>query len=370
MNRATFEATYEGVGVGAQFPDNTTRLISELRLRTFAGVISDNFLMIEDDYNYYIKGTTASGTDTYTITEIIPATYTSGERFLITFTNANTGAATLNRNNLGAKDLLNQSGVSLTAGEIVSGGTYLVRYNGTNYRILNQASSALIDIDASYQIKEDFLGATFTHFLVAGTFNNGGGLGVTAASSTFGVDNTEKASGVVQLATGASTAGGSSLSSTTFQLTFGFGFEYNLIMRCALSALSDGTDTYSARIGFMDANDTIANILDGAYFRYTHGTNSGKWQAVTVSNGTETAEDTGIAADTVFNTFKIIANSGATQIDFYINGVKTNDITTNIINSSARLTGEIMTIEKQAGSTSRLLYCDYITLSHTRSSSR
>lgn len=222
-------------------------------------------------------------------------------------------------------------------------------------------------IDLYSRIFEDFFAGP-AGFVNLSTFNNGGGAGAVNAS-TFGVDNTEKCSGVLQLTTSTSTAGGAALSNTTYQLTIGFGFQYTLSFRSALETLSDGTNTYTIRIGFLDNHAGVP--VDGAYFRYTHGTNSGKWQAVTVSNSAETAEDTGITADiTTFHIFKIVANSAASQIDFYIDGVKTNDITTNIINSASRLTGQVATIEKTAGATARALYVDYYELISERTTAR
>lgn len=222
-------------------------------------------------------------------------------------------------------------------------------------------------IDLFSKVFDDF--NSLLNYLGSGTFDDGGGSGIAAAISTFGVDNTEKCSGVLALSTGTSTAGGSRLSETTYEHTFGFGFSYAISWRIALSALSDGTNTYTIRIGFLD-NATGAPT-DGAYFRYTHGTNSGKWQAVTVSNSVETAEDTGVAAEaSVFHIFKIVANSDATQVDFYIDGNKTNDITTNVINAAARITGKVAHIAKTAGATARLLYIDYFEFISTRSTAR
>jgi hypothetical protein len=365
--RATYKVLWSNAA--GTFADNSTRQISEGDMRNFADDSADSTVFKADDYDYYIKGTTASGTDTYTITDTIPAAYTSGERFLVTFTNANTGAATLNRNSLGAKNLYSQTGAPLTAGQIQAGGTYLVRYDGTQYRVLNlvDAGTSAADVESSWV--EDF-NSIFQYF-GSSAFTNGGGAGAALTTSTFGVDSTEKASGVVVMGTSTSTAGGSSIQDNTYVFTFGFGFTYEMSMRIAFDALSDGTDTYHIRIGFMDAQQTQAAIVDGAYFRYSHGVNSGKWQAVTISNSSETAEDTGVAAEAaVYHVFKVVTNSDATQVDFYIDGVKTNDITTNIINSASRLTGKALVIEKTAGSTARSLYVDYISFAVTRTTAR
>ena len=83
-----------------------------------------------------LKTLTASGTDTYAVTEPLPATYSPKERFLVRFTNANTGAATLNRSTLGAKSIVKADGSALVAGDIEAGGTYLLSYNGTNFQMV------------------------------------------------------------------------------------------------------------------------------------------------------------------------------------------------------------------------------------------
>ena len=135
LSRSTFETTY--VNAAGTFADNSTREISEGDMRQYADDVSDSAVFKNDDYDYWIKTITAAGTDTYTITPTIPVAYASDEKWLIRFTNSNTGASTLNRNSLGAKSLLTNSGGALSAGDIVAGGIYIVNYNGTNYRILN-----------------------------------------------------------------------------------------------------------------------------------------------------------------------------------------------------------------------------------------
>lgn len=135
LSRSTFETTY--VNAAGTFADNSTRDISEGDMRQYADDVSDSTVFKNDDYDFWLKTITASGTDTYTITPTIPAAYASDEKWLIRFTNSNTGASTLNRNSLGAKALLNNTGGALIAGDIVAGGVYIVNYNGTNYRVLN-----------------------------------------------------------------------------------------------------------------------------------------------------------------------------------------------------------------------------------------
>jgi hypothetical protein len=95
------------------------------------------------------KPVTASGTDTYTFSISVGTptytpynggalTYQSGDVWTVTFTNANTGAATLNINSEGAIAIVDNAGNALSAGDIEAGGTYKLRYNGTHFRVIGQ----------------------------------------------------------------------------------------------------------------------------------------------------------------------------------------------------------------------------------------
>ena len=89
-----------------------------------------------------LKILTASGTDTYVISEALPAVYDPKERFIVEFTNANlTTSPTLNRAGLGAKAIKLAGATALAANDIKAGGRYLVSYNGTYYQILGGSGS-------------------------------------------------------------------------------------------------------------------------------------------------------------------------------------------------------------------------------------
>jgi len=85
---------------------------------------------------------TAAGTDTYTIS-FTPAvtSYASGQRFFVIFTNANTGASTINVNGLGAKALTKNGSVALASGDIAAGQAYVISYDGTRFQILGKISA-------------------------------------------------------------------------------------------------------------------------------------------------------------------------------------------------------------------------------------
>lgn len=114
------------------------------KLITFIIFLLISAVVIAQSVDGALKTLTASGTDTYTISEAFPAAYDSKERFIITFTNANTGAATLNRNGLGAKDIKKPGNVALSAGDIVAGGRYIVSYNGTYYQLIGSTPSGVV----------------------------------------------------------------------------------------------------------------------------------------------------------------------------------------------------------------------------------
>lgn len=107
-------------------------------------------------------------------------------------------------------------------------------------------------------------------------------------------------------------------------------------MRIQIPTLSTGTDTYTIRAGLM--NSLTAEPANGVYFRYTDGTNSGKFQCVTRASSTETATDSGITAATgTTYKFEIIVNAAGTSVEFKINGATVATNTTNIPASSSSI---------------------------------
>ncbi len=88
----------------------------------------------------------ASGTDTYAITANSTITYSASPQFLVRFTNANTGAATLNVTPqggaaLGAVAIKKNVSTALVAGDILAGQELWLGYDGTNFQIIGASSS-------------------------------------------------------------------------------------------------------------------------------------------------------------------------------------------------------------------------------------
>lgn len=76
---------------------------------------------------------TIAGTDTYTSAYALTA-LAANQLFYGTFTNANTGAATLNINSLGAK-AIQYKGSALSAARIPAGSNALLMYDGTQFQL-------------------------------------------------------------------------------------------------------------------------------------------------------------------------------------------------------------------------------------------
>jgi hypothetical protein len=118
--------------------------------------------------------------------------------------------------------------------------------------------------------------------------------------------------------------------------------------KLAVNQLSDGTDTYTAWVGFLDS--VQAAPTDGVFFRYTHSVNSGKWECVTVSNTSETAADSGIAAVAgTYQRFTIEVNAAGTSVGFYIDGSLVQTHTLTIPTGSGRELGWGVLARRSAG---------------------
>lgn len=69
-----------------------------------------------------------------------PAAYAAGQEFRFKATATNATAATINVNSLGIKDIKRDGASALAAGDITSGQMYTLRYDGTNFQLLNAST--------------------------------------------------------------------------------------------------------------------------------------------------------------------------------------------------------------------------------------
>lgn len=87
----------------------------------------------------------AAGTDTYTGSFSKPflLAYFPMMRLRVRFANANTGAATINLNGLGAISIKKDVSNALVSGDILAGGVYDLTYDGTNFQVKLGATNSV-----------------------------------------------------------------------------------------------------------------------------------------------------------------------------------------------------------------------------------
>lgn len=94
----------------------------------------------------------ADGTNSYSATLVpAPTVYTAGMLINFKVANANTGASTLNCNNLGAKSIFKNVSEELEADDIKIGQIVTVIYDGTNFQIVSGSGGSGSGIDLKYQ---------------------------------------------------------------------------------------------------------------------------------------------------------------------------------------------------------------------------
>lgn len=164
----------------------------------------------------------------------------------------------------------------------------------------------------------------------------------------------------ISLQTGSTTTGRAGRLSGTAAVVFGTN-PWHFETTVGLDTLSNGTDTYTVRFGFMDSQ--AGEPTDGAYFRYTNGVNGGRWECVTRANNVETASalDSGVTVDTSLHNFSIDVNAAASSVVFKIDGSTVATGTANIPSGTSRATGFGYSIIKSAGGTNRNLNYTYTT---------
>jgi hypothetical protein len=90
-----------------------------------------------------MQGGQASGTDTYTVSIPGVTSYNLNDAYAIGFTNANTGASTLNINGLGAVNIAKNNTVPIIGGDIQANQQFIAIYDGTNFQILGIAPNQM-----------------------------------------------------------------------------------------------------------------------------------------------------------------------------------------------------------------------------------
>jgi hypothetical protein len=155
----------------------------------------------------YAYLTSVSGTNTIAATAALSMTaYATGQAFLFTPANANTGATTININSIGAKNIYH-SGAALAGGELQQNVPALIMYDGTQFNLVASGNAALAGIVTT---KGDMLVATASarmsrlavgtndHILVADSAQTTGVKWASAASVVGAAS--DSAAGIIEIA--------------------------------------------------------------------------------------------------------------------------------------------------------------------------
>lgn len=180
-------------------------------------------------------------------------------------------------------------------------------------------------------------------------FTTSGGSTVAGSSNTFSPAGTE-------ITTSTSATGATSLGMGKGATAFFFMGAAHIFSEATVffTTLSDGTQTYEFNTGAFTSNtSTTLNVNNSFGIRYTHGTNSGKFQGFWRDNtGTETTVDLGVTV--AVNTRYVLRaemNYAQTEIRFYVNGVYSGRVT-GFAATSTSVAGRTI-IVKSAGTTLR-----------------
>jgi hypothetical protein len=90
-----------------------------------------------------MQGGQATGTDTYAVSIPGVTAYSLNDAYAIGFTNANTGASTLNINGLGAVNIAKNNVVPIIGGDIAANQQFIAIYDGTNFQLLGVAPNQM-----------------------------------------------------------------------------------------------------------------------------------------------------------------------------------------------------------------------------------
>ncbi len=216
--------------------------------------------------------------------------------------------------------------------------------------------------------EEDFENNAIADTGFTNTANAGGGAG---AGITMGVSTglTSSQAGVISLITGTGTTARSSIQRGSSNVFFGGGvhvFETYVY----IPVLSTVTDEYIVYLGFGDVSGA-GDMSDGAYFKYDRLT-SVNWQMCTANGGagnrTSTASAVAVGA-AAWTKLRIEVNAAGTRVDYFVNDANIGNVITNIPITVARITSELIKIEKSAGTTDTAFSIDWVSRDFVRTTS-
>lgn len=341
---------------------------------TLGGVRIPNSEVLQDQS--YVYGTAGGTADALTLTlSPVPSAYVAGQRFSFKASADNTSTTpTLNVNSLGAKTIKKKSATgkaALSAGDIQDGVIYTVTYDGTDMQLESvdivpeQTQEGLgADPETTAILFDDFYyGSTNYPFETA---SGGTGAGVIPYDSSAG-SNSFSQNGFVSVETGTTSTGAAGLSffkvqSPTRNGVFIGNGQIDLSIKIKIPTLSTSAQRFKSYIGMTSLLSGTPS--SGIYFSQVDNENSGNYVCVCRKDAVETVINTSTAASTSPTLLKIVVNSAASSVEFFIDGVSQGSITTNI--PTAREIGAGGFILKSVGTLNRQLIFDYIKMSVPR----
>jgi hypothetical protein len=140
-------ATTSTIAIGAALTTGTLTLgggganvvtIGDVTGATSGTTLIGGSLTLDGPVNY---GVDAGASDTYVVTlSPAPTAYVAGMLISFTVNTANTGAATINVNGLGAVSLVKGANAALADNDLIVNRTYLAVYDGTRFDVINPAA--------------------------------------------------------------------------------------------------------------------------------------------------------------------------------------------------------------------------------------
>ena len=238
---------------------------------------------------------------------------------------------------------------------LLPGNTAEVRYDGTlnRWKFLNNNDNLFIAASYHGQWYDMSPGSVTAADHSTLGFNAGtGAITASAATSTTPAATT--------LSTSTSATGASSIFFTKDLPQFARAGAGVVVCRTLVSipTLSNGTQTFTFDFGMCNGASTDQTITQTNAFglRYSHGTNSGKWQAYSRDGlAASTTADAGVtvAANTLYE-LQCYLDMARSEVRFYINGTYAARITTNLPDANA-LMGCRALILKSAGTTATVV---------------
>ena len=128
----------------ARFPENQAPSTVNNGARALEGMLARFYA----DNNGSISTSGSSNTYVLAASRVVAA-YAAGDTYLVKFNHANTGAATINVDSLGAKSIVKNQATALASGDIPANAIGLISYDGTNFQLLTPIQTTDTTTDAT-----------------------------------------------------------------------------------------------------------------------------------------------------------------------------------------------------------------------------